>query len=160
MGRLAILLLVIVTIIVLWKAFGPKTWNKQGLDQKKQFPQLGRQKNKEVTAKGPDDDPDFLWNIKKERFKAQREAERREQEAVERARRDQRHTGRQSPTGDAPDEDTRHGNRDSRKGQQAQPSAEEPRSPRPGDSQNKGTNKGPGSGGGGQQEKKDGEGSA
>lgn len=88
MGRLAILLLVIVTIIVLWKAFGPKTWNNdRELSGENPFPPLGRGKKKEVQTRGPDDDPDFLWNIKKERFKAQREAERREQEAVERARR-------------------------------------------------------------------------
>lgn len=88
MGRLVIVVLVIVTVIVLWKAFGPKTWNNTSrTPQNTQFPSLGRQKNQAPKTKGPDDDPDFLWNIKKERFKAQREAERREQEAVERARR-------------------------------------------------------------------------
>ncbi|MEJ6549190.1 hypothetical protein PQI66_06510 [Corynebacterium sp. USCH3] len=88
MGRLVIVVLVIVTVIVLWKAFGPKTWNTTSRgSQNTQFPSLGRQKPRQSTTKGPDDDPDFLWNIKKERFKAQREAERREQEAVERARR-------------------------------------------------------------------------
>lgn len=88
MGRLVIVVLVIVTVIVLWKAFGPRTWNTASRPQQNtQFPTLGRQRKQEVTTKGPDDDPDFLWNIKKERFKAQREAERREQEAVDRARR-------------------------------------------------------------------------
>ena len=42
------------------------------------------QKRKPVERKGPDDDPDFLWNLKKERFKAQREQERRIEEARER----------------------------------------------------------------------------
>jgi hypothetical protein len=99
MGRLVIVVLVIVTVIVLWKAFGPKTWNTTSRTPKdNQFPSLGRQKNRPVVTKGPDDDPDFLWNIKKERFKAQREAERREQEAVERARR-----GEHWKAGDAKD---------------------------------------------------------
>lgn len=88
MGRLVILVLVIVTVIVLWKAFGPKTWNNgEGPSNGSgngQFPQLGRQKRKPVERKGPDDDPDFLWNLKKERFKAQREEERRIEEARER----------------------------------------------------------------------------
>lgn len=94
MGRVVLVVLVIVTVIVLWKAFGPKTWNNApGGSQKSQFPPLGIQKIRGgkgsggAGAKGPDDDPDFLWNIKKERFKAQREAEKREQEAVDRARR-------------------------------------------------------------------------
>ncbi|HIW90902.1 MAG TPA: hypothetical protein H9870_04485 [Candidatus Corynebacterium avicola] len=88
MGRVVLLLLIIVTVIVLWKAFGPKTWNNgagpgNGAD-KGQFPQLGRQKREAVERKGPDDDPDFLWNLKKERFKAQREEERRIEEARQR----------------------------------------------------------------------------
>lgn len=109
MGRLVILVLVIVTVIVLWKAFGPKTWNNgagsgNGSDNG-QFPQLGRQKRQPVERKGPDDDPDFLWNLKKERFKAQREEERRIEDARERydreTKKNDRQTGQDAPSAPA-----------------------------------------------------------
>ena len=70
MGRLIILILVIVTVVVLWRAFGPGSNARVngGRRAVKGTPK------KQVT--GPDDDPDFLWEIRKERFKAQREKER------------------------------------------------------------------------------------
>lgn len=85
MGRLLLLVLIIVTIVLLWKAFGPRAGaagNAKGVNP------FGRKKEQpEVRAKGPDDDPDFLWNIEKERFKQRREAERQaEREAEQRAR--------------------------------------------------------------------------
>lgn len=88
MGRLVILLLIIVTIIVLWKAFGPGSgarYGNKGLNTGEWKKNLGgKKKQQEISAKGPDDDPDFLWNIEKERFKQRREAERKaEQEAEE-----------------------------------------------------------------------------
>lgn len=148
MGRVILVVLVIVTVIVLWKAFGPKTWNNApGGSQKSQFPPLGIQKNRGgkgsggTGAKGPDDDPDFLWNIKKERFKAQREAEKREQEAVERARRGEHWDA--GETGKAPEKQTEN------------PTAQDPSTEKP---ENKPENKPehkPGSNG--SQEKKDGE---
>lgn len=140
MGRVILVVLVIVTVIVLWKAFGPKTWNNApGGSQKSQFPPLGIQKIRGGKgsggsgAKGPDDDPDFLWNIKKERFKAQREAEKREQEAVERARRGEHWDAGEA--GKTPEKQTEN------------PSAQDPSAEKP---ENK-----PGSNG--SQEKKDGE---
>ncbi|AHW63110.1 hypothetical protein [Corynebacterium glyciniphilum] len=151
MGRLVIVVLVIVTVIVLWKAFGPKTWNNTSrTPQNNQFPSLGRQKNQVVKNKGPDDDPDFLWNIKKERFKAQREAERREQEAVERARRGEhwkpgeKDAGTTSATGEAKENDT-------------PPASPESTDHNPGKGQSDGTGTRGSQGDSGRQEKKDGE---
>lgn len=136
MGRIAILLLVIVTIIVLWKAFGPKTWNNdREVSEKGQFPQLGRQKKQQVESKGPDDDPDFLWNLKKERFKQQREAERLEQEAVERARRGEK---KSDNAGDAKEGDST---------QETQPQAKD-------EGETRGDNRGS-TGKGGQEKRKD-----
>lgn len=73
MGRLIILILVIITVIVLWRAFGPGSSsriNGQSSSGRAPAPQV----------KGPEDDPEFLWEIKKERFKQQREAQRLAQE--------------------------------------------------------------------------------
>ncbi len=63
MGRLIILLLVIVTVIVLWKGFGPGSGNRalpsgerRRLDRRSPAPAVGQ--------KAPDDDPDFLWGRK------------------------------------------------------------------------------------------------
>ncbi|AWB81177.1 hypothetical protein C3B44_01500 [Corynebacterium yudongzhengii] len=70
MGRILLLVLIIVAIWLLWKAFGPSSWKSRN--------------NAEPPAiKGPDDDEEFLWNIDKQRFK-----ERREKEARERAQRE------------------------------------------------------------------------
>ena len=85
MGRLLLLVLIIVTIVLLWKAFGP---GSGGSGEARGVNIFGRKKEQpELRAKGPDDDPDFLWNIEKERFKQRREAERQaEREAEQRAR--------------------------------------------------------------------------
>jgi len=91
-GRLVILLLIIVTIVVLWKAFGPGSGVRRGSDRGAgQWPGLRGRGQKQVgsTPAGPDDDPDFLWNIQKERFKRRREAEREEELRIQRARRRQ-----------------------------------------------------------------------
>ncbi|WP_043012351.1 hypothetical protein [Corynebacterium sp.] len=84
MGRLLLFLLVIVTIVLLWKAFGPQTWGNGS-----PFGRRGvtKKKSQELTRKGPDDDPDFLWNIEKERFKKRRAQEAKEAEEAERKRR-------------------------------------------------------------------------
>lgn len=88
MGRLLLLVLIIVTIVLLWKAFGPgagATGNAKGVNP------FGRKKEQpEVRAKGPDDDPDFLWNIEKERFKQRREAERQAEQRARQKRLEQR----------------------------------------------------------------------
>ncbi|MBC3186093.1 hypothetical protein H7347_05820 [Corynebacterium sp. zg-331] len=81
MGRLLLVALLIVTAVLLWKAFGPGTWNRPGLPGRRSEP---------PAIKGPDDDPDFLWNIDKQRFKERRareEADRAEEERRKRERR-------------------------------------------------------------------------
>lgn len=75
MGRIILLALVIVAVVLLWKAFGPKTWRNQAIGGA-QAPQI----------KGPDDDPDFLWNIEKQRFKERRAREEAERRRAERER--------------------------------------------------------------------------
>lgn len=78
MGRVLILILIVVAIWLLWKAFGPGSRPKQA------------QQSQPPAIKGPDDDEEFLWNIEKERFKQRREQEAREQaqrEEEERKRR-------------------------------------------------------------------------
>ncbi|KQB87334.1 hypothetical protein [Corynebacterium lowii] len=85
MGRLILILLIIIALVLLWKAFGPKTWNRgTALNRLNRVPQ-------QPVIKGPDDDPDFLWNIDKQRFK-----ERRAREQAEEARQqeEQRRTQR------------------------------------------------------------------
>ncbi|WCZ37376.1 hypothetical protein [Corynebacterium heidelbergense] len=69
MARLVLLVLIVATVILLWKAFGPKTWANRNTQPRQTMP-----------PRGPDDDEEFLWNLKKERFKQRREAERRQQE--------------------------------------------------------------------------------
>lgn len=62
MGRLLLLLLVILALVLLWRAFGPASWQSA--------------ETTEPVIKGPDDDEEFLWSIEKQRFKERREAER------------------------------------------------------------------------------------
>lgn len=89
MGRLVLLLLIIVTVVLLWKAFGPATWKRSG--QGLGMGRIGRREQQaEPQLKGPDDDPDFLWNIEKERFKKRREQERAAEKAAEQERQRQR----------------------------------------------------------------------
>lgn len=79
MGRILLLLLIILAIFLLWKAFGPSSWkrNKQA-------------HNAPPAIKGPDDDEEFLWKIEKQRFKERREKELREQAQREQQERDAR----------------------------------------------------------------------
>ena len=74
MGRVLLLILIIVAVILLWKAFGPGTWNRQNRNSATEQPAI----------KGPDDDEDFLWRLEKDAFK-----QRREKEAQERASREE-----------------------------------------------------------------------
>lgn len=92
MGRLLLFFLVIVTIVLLWKAFGPQTWGNGSPFGRRGVP---KKKSQELTRKGPDDDPDFLWNIEKERFKQRRAQEAKEAEEAERKRRLQRREERE-----------------------------------------------------------------
>ena len=94
MGRILLLILIIVAVILLWKAFGPGTWNRQKQAQPQQ-----------PAIKGPDDDEDFLWRLEKDAFTQRREKEAQEraaQEAQERAaqeeqERQRKREGRQRP---------------------------------------------------------------
>lgn len=95
MARLLIFALIVVTVVLLWKAFGPQTWGAGSSSRRpasggrfgSRLGRGGSQSGAVASApKGPDDDPDFLWNIKKEKFKQEREATRRREE-LERQRR-------------------------------------------------------------------------
>ena len=56
MGRLLLLLLLVATFVLLWKAFGPGTWRRSDNEV-------------EPLIKGPDDDEEFLWRLELEQFK-------------------------------------------------------------------------------------------
>lgn len=60
MGRLILLLFIILVIVVLWKAFGPGSGGNQ----------IRRMTNRrpEPRPLAPDDDPEFLWKLKKAEF--------------------------------------------------------------------------------------------
>lgn len=95
MGRLLLVLLIIVAVVLLWKAFGPSSWKRNQI--KAQEPQA---------IKGPDDDEEFLWNLEKNRFKERRARETAEREEEERRRRAQeRYREPDSPDPDAPGPD-------------------------------------------------------
>ncbi|MTD97619.1 hypothetical protein [Corynebacterium guaraldiae] len=86
MGRLILLLLFVLAAVLVWKAFGPSSWNKNV--QQAQQPQR-------PAIKGPDDDEEFLWNLEKQRFKERRAKEREAQRKEEERRR--RSQGQQYP---------------------------------------------------------------
>lgn len=89
MGRLLLILLIVVAVVLLWKAFGPGSRKQTGrsTDPAPQ-PQI----------KGPDDDEEFLWNLEKQRFKERREQEAREEAArLEEDRRRQRQRREENP---------------------------------------------------------------
>ncbi|EEI16121.1 hypothetical protein [Corynebacterium lipophiloflavum] len=77
MGRIMLVLLVILAVWMLWRAFGPGSTARNNTEAP-------------PAIKGPDDDEEFLWNIEKERFKERRareEAERRKREEEQRRKR-------------------------------------------------------------------------
>ncbi|AGN18110.1 hypothetical protein J433_10057 [Corynebacterium glutamicum MT] len=78
MGRLLLIILVIVAIVLLWKAFKPSTWKRNAEINQGQAPRA---------VKGPDDDEEFLWNIEKNRFKQRRAEEAAQLEEEERLKR-------------------------------------------------------------------------
>lgn len=111
MGRLILLILLIIAIVIVWKAFGPGTWNKN----RQQF-----EAQRKPQIKGPDDDENFLWELEKNRFKkrrAQEEAARQEQERITRA---QKKYGTPPPAEQPLDHN---------KGQDPQPPAAQPDNP-------------------------------
>lgn len=73
MGRLILLLFIILVVVMLWKAFGP---GSRGNGMRRiSAPQ------QEPRPLAPDDDPEFLWKLKKAEFdRRKREQERRERE--------------------------------------------------------------------------------
>ncbi|HJE84021.1 MAG TPA: hypothetical protein K8V94_00365 [Corynebacterium amycolatum] len=73
MGRLILLLFIILVVVMLWKAFGP---GSRGNGMRRiSAPQP------EPRPLAPDDDPEFLWKLKKAEFdRRKREQERRERE--------------------------------------------------------------------------------
>lgn len=76
MGRLILLLLLLIAAVVLvWKAFGPKTW------QKSVTPEPPR-------IKGPDDDEEFLWRLERDQFKKRRAEEEAKRKAAEKKKRE------------------------------------------------------------------------
>ncbi|MHA2787996.1 hypothetical protein ACXZ66_02440 [Corynebacterium sp. S7] len=80
MGRILLIILIIVAIWLLWRAFGPGSSKRLDSTSAPQQP---------PAIKGPDDDEEFLWNIEKNRFKERRakeEADRRAKEEEERQR--------------------------------------------------------------------------
>lgn len=80
MGRLLLVVLILVAIWLLWRAFGPKS---------RQDTRSVSGQGHTTAIKGPDDDEEFLWNIEKNRFKERRakeEADRRAREEEERKR--------------------------------------------------------------------------
>lgn len=83
MGRLILLLLIIVAAVLVWKAFGPGSRNRN---------QLGAQQPQRQ-IKGPDDDEEFLWNLEKNQFKQRRAAEEAAKEEEERIRRARKRYG-------------------------------------------------------------------
>lgn len=79
MGRVILFLLIIAALVLIWKAFGPQTWQR-GQTQTS---------TPEPTIKGPDDDENFLWELEKQQFKQRRakeEAQRQEEERIRRAK--------------------------------------------------------------------------
>lgn len=94
MGRIFLIILVIVAVILLWKAFGPSSWKRSGENNANdQAPQ--------PAVKGPDDDEEFLWNLEKQRFKERREKESRDEAArLEQQRRKERERRHESEESD------------------------------------------------------------
>lgn len=105
MGRLILFALVVVAVVLVWKAFGPGTWRQgsgSASEAQASLRRGGRTRDGADTAyssvKGPDDDEQFLWELDKKRFKERRAQEMREEklrekklreEAAERRRREQ-----------------------------------------------------------------------
>lgn len=95
MGRIVLLLLIVLAIFLLWKAFGPSSWKKKQ-----------QASDATPTIKGPDDDEEFLWNIEKQRFKERREKELRDEARREQQERDarQRRLRGEEDTSGSPDD--------------------------------------------------------
>lgn len=95
MGKLILLALIVLAAVLVWKAFGPASWNQNRQMKTAERPAI----------KGPDDDEEFLWNIEKNRFKERRrqEQERQQRHKEQRQPRSQGETKGASRSNDAPE---------------------------------------------------------
>ncbi|WP_046095491.1 hypothetical protein [Corynebacterium ulcerans] len=75
MGRLILLLLLIAAVVLVWKAFGPQTWQKSATPEPPRI-------------KGPDDDEEFLWRLERDQFKKRRAEEEAKRKAAEKKKRE------------------------------------------------------------------------
>ena len=91
MGRLILLLFIILVVVMLWKAFGP---GSRGNAMRR----ISAPKP-EPRPLAPDDDPEFLWKLKKAEF----DRRKREQELQERRERDPRDRDNQGDKANRPD---------------------------------------------------------
>lgn len=94
MGRVIVILLIIAALVLIWKAFGPSSWNRTQPHRPEQ-PRI----------KGPDDDEDFLWELEKRQFKERRAREARQAEEEQRRRQEEqrrRKEGGQDPEPENP----------------------------------------------------------
>lgn len=91
MGKLILLALLVLAAVLVWKAFGPASWNHNRQAKSAVRPAI----------KGPDDDEEFLWNIEKNRFKERRRQEQEQQRHKE--QRQSRNHGTQQDTSRATD---------------------------------------------------------
>lgn len=93
MGRIILLLLIIAAVVLVWKAFGPSSWNQ------KKTPTVAPPRE----IKGPDDDEDFLWQLEKEAFKQRRQRERAAEEKRPPKPKNQNNAADTPDTSDSPD---------------------------------------------------------
>lgn len=108
MGRLILLLFIIVVIVVLWKAFGPGARSGSRGSGLSGFPgsqggngwPTNRGVNQHRRPIAPDDDPDFLWKLKKAEF------DRRKREQAEQERQAEHKRAEQERRQDNPQQDT------------------------------------------------------
>ncbi|MDO4927916.1 MAG: hypothetical protein Q3976_02455 [Corynebacterium sp.] len=70
MGRLLVLLILIAAAILIWKAFGPQTWNRQ------------QRTTPTPSIKGPDDDPEFLWKLEKQQIQRRKQEQLQKEEEL------------------------------------------------------------------------------
>lgn len=93
MGRIILLLLIIAAVVLVWKAFGPSSWNQN------KTPTVAPPRE----IKGPDDDEDFLWQLEKEAFKQRRQRERAAEEKRPPKPKGQNNAAGTPDTSDSPD---------------------------------------------------------
>lgn len=91
MGRILVVIILLGIIYLLWRAFGPQTWQ-----------QVSPQQPAKPVIKGPDDDESFLWELEKRAFKEKRAAEEARRRAEE-ARKAQELRQRKAQDEDTPE---------------------------------------------------------